>query len=648
MFRPQSFSRGGVVDVGCPVRPADAATGAGRRCTRMTKVLPALADAAMIAWRSAPHLLFGRIVLTIGTSVVPVGVAWLTKVVLDGITRSAGGGVRLVPVLGLAALGVLAAVLPQVSNFVDREMRRVLGLAVRTRLYRAVVNLKGLASLENPQFHDRLKIATEMGPAGPSEVVAGSLAVGQGALTIVGFVGTLAYLNPWMVLVVALAAVPTLRAETFLARRRARLMWELGPATRRELFYANLLTSLTAAKEVRLFGLGDLFGTRMIAELRRINKDNRRMDLRELVSQGLLALLGAVVAGGGLVWAVAAAGSGRLTVGDVAVFIAAVAGVQSGLSTAIAAAARAHESMLVFGHFRFIDRAGPDLAEPPSPVTGSATVVPPLRRGIELRDVWFRYGEALPWVLRGVNLTLPAGRCTALVGLNGAGKSTLVKLLCRFYDPTRGAVLWDGVDLRDLPVDELRRRIGVVFQDFMEYELSAAENIGVGNLEALGNRELIEAAARRAGCHEALAALPMGYDTLLTRIFTDLADRDDPGTGVVLSGGQSQRLALARALLRDDCDLLILDEPSAGLDAAAEYEMSTRLREHRQGRTSLLISHRLSTVRDADSIVVLGDGVVVESGSHEALLAAGGRYAELFNLQAAGYRNDPFGLAEVH
>ena len=250
----------------------------------------------------------------------------------------------------------------------------------------------------------------------------------------------------------------------------------------------------------------------------------------------------------------------------------------------------------------------------------------------------FRYAPDQPWVLRGVDLVLPRGCAVALVGLNGAGKSTLVKLLCRFYDPTRGAVLWDGIDVRELPVEQLRERIGVLFQDFMQYDLSAAENIGVGDVATLGDREPVVAAARRAGAHETLAALPRGYDTLLSRLFFDETDRNDPETGVLLSGGQWQRVALARTLLRDRRDLLILDEPSSGLDAEAEHEVHRQLREHREGRTSVLISHRLGAVRDADRIVVLAGGRVVEQGRHEELLAEDRTYARLFRLQADGYR----------
>jgi ATP-binding cassette subfamily B protein len=257
-----------------------------------------------------------------------------------------------------------------------------------------------------------------------------------------------------------------------------------------------------------------------------------------------------------------------------------------------------------------------------------------LQRGIEMRDVWFRYDETHPWALQAVNLTIPVRGALALVGPNGAGKSTIAKLLCRFYDPTRGEILWDGIDIRELPLDGLRREIGIVLQDPVTYDLTAAENIGVGSLDRLADQDAIEHAASLADIDEILRALPRGYETLLSRIFSDERS-DDPG--LLLSIGQQQRLAIARALLRDDAQLLILDEPTAALDPQAEAGLHDRLRRLRSGHSSLLISHRLSTTRDADCIAVLDGGRLVESGSHRELMAQAGLYAKLFTLQAAGY-----------
>ncbi|MEU7870569.1 ATP-binding cassette domain-containing protein [Dactylosporangium sp. NPDC049140] len=256
--------------------------------------------------------------------------------------------------------------------------------------------------------------------------------------------------------------------------------------------------------------------------------------------------------------------------------------------------------------------------------------------------MWFRYSDEHPWVLPGVDLTIPAGGTVALVGLNGSGKSTLVKLLCRLYDPTRGTITWDGLDLREADPAALRSRLGAVFQDFMAYDLSAADNIALGDLRARDDPDRIEAAAARAGVGGTLRGLPRGYRTLLTREFYGEGDDD----GVVLSGGQWQRIAIARGFLRTEADLMILDEPSSGLDPEAEHEIHAALRTARRGRTNLLISHRLSTVRDSDVIAVFDRGRIAERGDHAALLAAGGRYAALFRLQARGYA-DPAEAAAV-
>lgn len=256
---------------------------------------------------------------------------------------------------------------------------------------------------------------------------------------------------------------------------------------------------------------------------------------------------------------------------------------------------------------------------------------------LEVREVTKSFGAVA--AVQGVSFPLYAGEAHALVGENGAGKSTIVKLLTRMYDPTKGRITWDGVDLRDLDIDQFRGRIGAVFQDFMSYDLDARENIGVGDLPAIQAVDRIRSAARAAHVDDIITALPHGYDTMLTRIFFHHTDRNNPESGVHLSGGQWQRVGLARALMRVTPDLLILDEPSAGLDAEAEHDIHTRLRRHRAGQTSILISHRLSTIRDADHIAVLADGTITEQGTHDGLIAAGGRYADLFRLQATGYHD---------
>ncbi|GAA3709220.1 ABC transporter ATP-binding protein [Nonomuraea antimicrobica] len=587
------------------------------------------AEAVSLIWRAASANVMVFLLATLVGAAAPIATAWATKLVIDRLTTPHGavGGLA----LALVATGLGAAVLPVLVHYLRAQIGRSAGLTATERLFAAAERQVGLRNFENPTFQDRLRLAQE-GIGRIAEIVDGIGSALGGALALTGFIASLLILSPAMTVMVLVAAIPALVAEILLSRRRSAMEWSIEQFHRREFFYSQLLTGVAAATEIRLFGIGAFLRARMMDERRSSDAAGRRMDLRELRVQGGLTVLSATVAGVGLWWAITAARGGALSVGDVAMFLAAVIGVQSALATLTAAISGGQARLLAFTHYVAVVRAEPDL---PRAQQGTA---PQLRQGIELRDVWFRYSDDHPWVLRGVNLAIPYGCAVALVGLNGAGKSTLVKLLCRMYDPTRGQILWDGVDLRDIPPAMLRERISAVFQDHMNYDMTAGENIALGDLTTLGEPGRIREAAGRAGIHDKLAALPRGYDTPLTRIFVVGTDKDDPVTGVVLSGGQWQRLALARAFVRNDSDLMILDEPSSGLDPEAEHEIHTVMREHREGRTSLLISHRLSAVRDADHIAVLDGGRITEHGSHDTLLAADGSYARLFRLQAAGYQ----------
>jgi ATP-binding cassette, subfamily B, bacterial len=599
--------------------------------------------AVRLALRTCPWWLAGNACVAILAALIPVSTVWLLKAVLDGLSGGRRPDAVPTAVLGLALAGLLSATLPSLAEYLQNELGRRIGRRTQADLYTATASLRGLARLEEPAFHDRLQMAQRAGHSGPGQVIGGVLGTGQLTITLVGLVAVLGAISPAVAGATLLGLLPALSGEIRLSRERARMLWNISPHERREFFYAQLQSSIPAAKELRLLGLSDLFRGRMLRELAAADRQRRRVDGRQLRVQFSLGLLSAVILAGALLWAVRAAGRGALSVGEVSALVGAIAALQATLASLVGRVSLTYHALLMYDHFRAVLEAEPDLPEPAEP-----RPLPPLRQGIELRDVWFRYAADQEWVLRGANLRIPHGKAVGLVGLNGAGKSTIVKLLCRFYDPDGGAVLWDGVDVRELELDRLRERIGVLFQDYMAYDLTAAENIGLGDVHVMTDEERIRSAAERAGIDGVVEGLPLGYDTMLSRTFTQDADEDAAkSTGVLLSGGQWQRIALARTFLRDRRDLLVLDEPSSGLDAEAEYTIHHRLRSYRAGATSLLISHRLGAIRDADTIAVLAEGRVVEQGSHAHLLAAGGEYARLFRMQADGYRNEPDGDPSV-
>ncbi|MEU7004060.1 ABC transporter ATP-binding protein [Nonomuraea sp. NPDC046570] len=595
--------------------------------TRLRRPLRRLASAVTLAWTAHPVAGAGVVGIAVAMGIAPVALAWCTKLLLDDLTVP-GEGPALWALGGILLVTCLSATAQSAGRYMYAELRRGVEIKVHSELFTAVNRFPGLALFERPAFRDRLELAGQAGQAAPSQIVQGGAGIAQATVTAGGFLVSLAVLDPWLLVVFCVAACCTLSAELRLGRQRAGMLWKMSPARRHALNYSMLQTDLQAAKEIRLFGLADFLHGRMTGLLRIVGQGERAHDRKEFRVQAALALGGVLVVAASLTLVVLSALDGRLGVGDVAVALAAVAGAQSGLSTLVRQIADLSHVLLVFDHYH-------DIVNESRRQLAPGGEAPPLSSGVGLRDVWFRYDDEHPWVLKGVDLDIPSGSTIALVGLNGAGKTSLVKLLCRLYDPQQGSVLWNGQDARELSHASLRERMSVVFQDYMAWDLTAQENIGVGRVENLDLPHLIRRAAERAGVHETIEGLPDGYQTMLSRMFSI---GDDEAAGVSLSGGQWQRVAVARALLRDDSDLLILDEPSSGLDAEAEYQLQRGLREIRRGRTTLIISHRLSTVRFADEIVVLREGRILERGSHTELMRREGGYAELFRLQAEGYQ----------
>ncbi|GIJ56338.1 ABC transporter ATP-binding protein [Virgisporangium aurantiacum] len=576
-------------------------------------MLPTVVACLATSWRAgrATTAAVGALALTVG--LLPSAAVWLGTLMIDELTTGRNAARVVALALAAAAAAALTAGLGQLGAYLAARLHRAITLTVQSDLYAKVSGFGGLRPFEDPRFRDRLRLAQNGAREAPLSVTA-LLSDGlRGAATVGGFAIAIGLLWPPMLLLLTVAAVPAYLSHRSLGRSAART----DRATAAQLYYRTLLTDPGANREIRLFGLGDLFRGRLHRSLEETTAAELGVHRRRAVVRALLGVAGVAVSALGTVVMALAVVDGRQTLGGLTMVAAATVGVQATLTALLGRLGDTTRSLAAVRHLTDVLAAPDDLPD-------GHLDVPPLAGTVEFEDVWFRYDDDGPWILRGVTFTLHAGWSTGLVGLNGAGKSTLVKLLCRFYDPQRGRIRWDGTDLRALRVDDLRRRIAATFQDFCRYELTAAENIGLGDVDRLTDRRAIARAAVMAGVGQAVAALPQGYDTTLV-------------DGVLLSGGQWQRLAVARSLMRTDPDLVILDEPNAGLDAEAEHAVHTALRQSRRGRTTLLISHRLGAIRDADLIVVLAQGRVAEQGTHDGLMAAGGGYARLFRLQSASY-----------
>ena len=581
--------------------------------------------------RAAPRMVVVYLALVTVISLVPVIQVWLLRLVVDGLAVAVGGaGAGAFDVLALAVLYALTYVIPAGLEPVLRTLNVWLEdravAEMDRRLMDAGIRLTDLVRIERPAFQDQLRMVQDGIFFLPRLIAYFQLGLGT-ALTLGGMLLLLARLHPLLPAILAVLSVPHLIGERRLQETRYQAMIDRSRAAREMNYCARVTTEPAAAKEIRVFCLGDFFLRRFRSRFAKAYEEMSRIRMSHLRVSAAFTALHALALAGGFWYVAVQARAGLLTLGDIALYFGVVIQTQGLLQNLVFWSGFQYEILLhLRGLFSFLDQAKPAVALPPPGHGRQART--DLVQGIELRGIHFSYPEGDLPVLEDANAWLPPGAVTALVGANGAGKSTFVKLLTRMYDPDDGEILLDGVPLVSYELESLRRRTAVLYQDFARFSLTLQENIEMGALEQNGSRENVEQAARWAGADEVAAALPNGYETQLTRRFQG---------GVDLSGGEWQKVALARAFVRDAA-LVILDEPTAALDAEAEYRLFERFRQLVAGKTALIISHRFSTVRMADHILVLEEGRITEAGSHAGLIALGGRYAELFEMQAGRYR----------
>ena len=598
--------------------------GWGERLTAMRNIPPVL----HIVWESGPAVVTAGVVLRLLVALLPLALLAITRLIIDAIVHTVQTPTHPVQphfwwlVAAEFSLAVLGSLLSRTIDFMDALLADKYTRHVSIRVMKHAADLD-LIAYEDPVFYDRLERARVQATDRLGMIQQIGSLIQQMVTAISLSIYIIAY-SPWLLLLLVAGVLPAFLGESHFAFLGYAKNFRQTPI-RRQLDYLRVLGgSKEAAKELKLFGLKSFLSERFTRLWDQIYEENVDLSRRRLIAGALLSIVGTVGYYSAYVYVIWRALIGAISIGTLTALTGAIVQVSGNIQqifstlSGIADQALFLTDLLAFFEMQPTIRSKPNALPAPRPIT----------RGFEFRNVSFSYPGTSRLVLDRLNFQLRPGERVALIGENGQGKTTIVKLITRLYDPTEGQILLDGVELREYDLEDLYREIGVIFQDFMRYELTARENIAVGKIEQVGDLHLLQNAAFKSLAHEVVEKLPSRYEQMLGRRFEG---------GVDLSGGEWQKLALARAYLRD-AQLLILDEPTASLDARSECEVFQRFSELTAGKMALFISHRFSTVRMADRIVVLENGRIAEEGSHNELASLGGRYAEMFEMQAASYR----------
>lgn len=598
-----------------------------RQLSQLFAVFQYSGRAVELVWTTSRALTVVQAILTLVSGLLPAAIAYLGKLIVDTVVLASQSGLESDRTLALSYLALEAVLVASLSGSqrglsVSQSLLRVLlGQKVNILILEKALTL-ALVHFEDSEFYDKMTRARREASSRPLSLVSRTFKLVQDALSLITYGGLLLNFSVWAVVVLVVGAVPAFVAETRFAGVAFRLFRWRAPETREQNYLETLIAREDYAKEVQLYQLGPMLLERYRSIFNRLYGEDRNLTLRRGVWGYVLGLLSTAAFYIAYAWIVVEAIAGRISLGDMTMYLIVFRQGQNTFSAALSSIGGIYEDNLYLSNlYEFLEQ------EIPKP-RGGATNGPVFGDGIRFLNVSFKYPGSLQPALKQVSLHLKPGEKLAIVGENGSGKTTLIKLLTRLYTPDEGHILLDGLDLQEWDIEILHQRIGVIFQNFVRYQFTVGENVGVGDVEHLEDKTRWQTAAEKGMAKPFIEQLPEGFQTQLGRWFKG---------GQELSGGQWQKIALSRAFMRTGADILVLDEPTAAMDAEAEMGIFNHFRELTQNQIVILISHRFSTVRMADTIVVLAAGELMEQGTHEELLKAGGRYARLFALQAAGY-----------